>query len=220
MIFRSFDQLVNDPFGFLIQAALFVVVIVVSIGIHEFAHAWSAYLLGDTTAAQRGRLTLNPIAHLDPMGTLLLFIAGFGWGKPVPVNPYNLRGDPRRSMAIVSFAGPLSNVLLAGFVAAVIRSDVGLPLWVTEDILGSLLMINLVLAVFNMIPLPPLDGFKIAVGLLPRLPALSLARLEPQGPMLLLLIIMLDNFGNTHILSSVLGPPIQFLGRLMLQGGV
>ncbi len=142
----------------------FIVALVVAITVHEFSHAWVANYLGDPTAKYQGRVTLNPLKHLDLMGTIMLFIVGLGWGKPVPVNPANLQ-NPRRDGALVAIAGPASNILVAIVIALPYKyllAHYGLTPWV--GMMRAIFDLNLLLAIFNMIPLPPLDGSKI-IGL-------------------------------------------------------
>jgi Zn-dependent protease len=190
-----------------------------SMPIHEWAHAWAAYQLGDDTAARRGRLTINPLAHLDPMGTLSLAIFGFGWGKPVPVNPYRLRGDMRRNHALVSVAGPLSNLVLAMLAAVPFRLG-----WVSlfggssaislQGILMQFISINLALMIFNLIPFPPLDGSRVLAWLLPRSWAMKLEELERfGGPGLMLGLYLLSRLG---ILGLVMNPLMNFMFRALL----
>jgi Zn-dependent protease len=156
----------SDP----LTIVMYLLALVMSLSVHEFAHAWSAYELGDMTPRDHGRLTLNPIAHLDPMGTvMLLFMVlagwGIGWGKPVQVNPFNLRPNPRLGMGLTSVAGPFSNLVLAALAAIPLRLN-----WAMPGLLGSFLfvvvLVNVSLALFNLIPLPPLDGFGVLQGLL------------------------------------------------------
>jgi len=152
---------------------LWIIAFLISGAFHEFAHAWSAYKLGDETAAREGRMTLNPLPHIDPVGLIFLVLIaisgiGIGWMKPVPVNPYNLR-NPRRDMMLISLAGPAANLILAAFFIVVIKVAPGLfvegnPI---SKLLWVYLILNVVLAVFNLLPLYPLDGSKIVEGLLP-----------------------------------------------------
>jgi len=191
-----------------------------SMPIHEWAHAWAAYRLGDDTAALRGRLTINPLAHLDPVGTLALLFFGYGWGKPVPVSPYRLRGNRRASWALVSAAGPFSNLVLAMLAAIPFRlgwlnfyassgSSVSL-----EGILFQFILINLSLMLFNLIPIPPLDGSRILGWLLPPRWASMLDRIEQYGGMgLMLVLYLLSRFG---ILSMVITPLLLFMIRALL----
>ena len=195
-----------------------IIALVVALSLHEFAHAFSAYQLGDTTAQRAGRLTLNPLAHLDPIGSLMMIFVGFGWAKPVPVNPSNLRGNKLRSMAITAAAGPLSNILQAFVFALPIRF--GLvdfewgaisPSYLAPNsivpslglVLSLLVWINLLLAIFNMIPLGPLDGFKVLSGLLPEPVVLRLQPIAQYGN-LLLIVLMVWGGG---LLGQILGPP-------------
>jgi len=166
----------------------------IAITVHEFAHGWVADRLGDPTARYAGRLTLNPIAHLDFFGTLALVLTQMiGWAKPVPVNPYNLE-DPRRDMIWISLAGPVSNLLTAIVLAGVVRvAGSVLPgsglAHAAVEMLGFGVFINLVLAFFNLIPIPPLDGSKILAGVLPEWAEESYSRVEAAGPFLILLLI-------------------------------
>jgi len=196
-------------------------VIIGAITIHEFSHAFTAYLMGDMTAKRLGRVTLNPIAHMDPLGTIMMIVTlmggvGIGWGKPVPVNPYNLRGNPKTSMAIVSFAGPASNLLTAIFLAALLNLGMIPP--ATFAIRGVLLAINIsvVLAVFNLIPLPPLDGFSVLLGLLPDRHAYSLSRLGNYGPGVLLALIFGGYMLHINFLGMILGPPVDGILNLLI----
>ncbi|NOZ07172.1 MAG: site-2 protease family protein [Chloroflexi bacterium] len=197
---------------------------VVAIDIHEFSHAWVAAQLGDSTARSQGRLTLDPRAHLDPLGTLMIYVAGFGWGKPVPVNPWGLRRGPKEGMAIVSLAGPVSNLLLATLLAIPIRLGVirfslagmGGLVPTLSGIIVMALYINIILAVFNLIPISPLDGFKVAVGLLPEPWSGQLARYEQKGPIILLGLIMVDYILPFSILGTIMGLPVDFLMRLIV----
>jgi Zn-dependent protease len=200
------------------KIVLLALPILIAVVLHELAHGYVAYRLGDPTAAHAGRLTLNPIAHVDPFGTvilpaILLFSGSpflFGYAKPVPVNFMNLH-KPRRDMVLVALAGPLTNILLAG-IAAVVLKTLFSPAFVESGIstmlfqlASSCLLINVSLAVFNMLPVPPLDGGRVATGLLPRTPALALARLEPYG-MLIILLLM-----TSGVLDDILRPMRAFL---------
>ena len=201
--------------------------LLICIDIHEFFHAWMANYLGDPTAKQMGRLSLNPLVHLDPVGTIMMLLAvlrgiGLGWGKPVPVNPYNSRRDPRALMGVVGFAGPFSNLLLASAVAVPLRFGT-LPAGVLRDFLTVLVVVSISLAVFNMLPVPPLDGFSVLMAILNAIRRpwayssfQTLARLEGQGPMILLLVILFDSFMPFSIISLLMGPPMRLLGRLIL----
>lgn len=206
---------------------LFLVALVISISVHEFAHAWSAYELGDPTARRLGRLTLNPIAHLDPLGALMiLFMAfsgwGIGWGKPVPVNPYNLRTDPRVGMGLTSVAGPFSNLALAALCAIPLRLGGPLP-GLVSALLWTLVFTNVSLAIFNLIPLPPLDGFNVLQGLLATFRTRwayewghRLDRLAPYGPALLIGLLSLGWFTGLNPIGLILGPPTRAILRVLL----
>lgn len=148
-----------------------MVALLVAFTVHELAHALTADYLGDPTPRNMGRITLNPIKHLDPFGTIMLLLAGFGWAKPVMVNPMNMRGNPRTAMAIVAVAGPLSNIVLALLGSIVFRLGLVqfslVPTPTIDYLLSTFLWINLILAFFNLIPVPPLDGSKILFAILP-----------------------------------------------------
>jgi Zn-dependent protease len=190
-----------------------------SMPVHEWAHAWAAYELGDDTAARRGRLSLNPLAHLDPVGSLMLLVAGFGWGKPVPVNPYRLRGDVRTSHALVSVAGPFSNFVLAMVAAIPFRMGwlVALPTSISTgvgDILVNFMLINLTLAVFNMLPIPPLDGSRVLAALMPRSWARRLDSLEAMGGGILMVVLLV--LMASGMLSRIVSPVVLFLAKALL----
>lgn len=183
---------------------IFMVVLLFSVSVHELAHGWAADKLGDPTARLEGRLTLNPIAHLDPLGSivypvLLYLLSGgrfmFAWAKPVPINPYNF-ADARRGLMIASFAGPLSNFLLACGFAIIAR--VALLLGSAGAFLFQLastgVMLNLILGVFNLVPVPPLDGSKVLMGILPYEAAYNFSRLEPYGFIILFALLFLGAF--------------------------
>jgi Zn-dependent protease len=196
---------------------LFLLALIVSISIHEFSHAWSAYELGDPTARRLGRLTLNPLVHFDPIGALMIvFMAfsgfGIGWGKPVPVNPYNLRVSPRVGMGLTSAAGPFSNLVLAALFAIPLRLDLALP-GLLVAFIWTMVFTNVGLALFNLIPLPPLDGFHVIQGVIGTIRTRwaidlgnTLDRLAPYGPMLLLALLAVGWFGSVNLLGSILVP--------------
>lgn len=200
-----------------------VIVLLIAFTIHELSHAVTANYLGDLTPRRQGRITLNPIRHLDPFGTIMLLISGFGWAKPVMVNPNNMRGNPRTSMAIVAAAGPLSNLIMAAIAAVPFR--LGL-LWPTfsstgaipsvEFVLTQFVWINLILAFFNLIPVPPLDGYKILLGLLPVEMAYRLRPLEQYGFMILLALIFFLPLLGVDILSWFVMMPAQAAMGLLL----
>jgi Zn-dependent protease len=210
-----------------LSIVFFLLALVVSISIHEFSHAWAAYELGDPTARNRGRLTLNPLVHFDPLGALMiLFMAfagwGLGWGKPVPVNPYNLRVNPRVGMGLTSAAGPFSNLVLATLFAIPLRLGWDMPALLIA-FLWTMVLTNVGLAIFNLIPLPPLDGFNVAQGLLGTFRTQwayewgnRLDRLAPYGPVLLLALLSLGWFSPVNPLSSILGPAMDAIVGLLL----
>ncbi len=168
--------LINDPFTFILLA----IPLLYSVILHELAHGWVAYRMGDPTAKWQGRLSLNPLRHLDPVGTLMLFLFGFGWAKPVPVNFSNLH-DTRKGLILVSSAGIITNMLLAFLAFFLYRLLSPEPSGVLSTLLYYLAQINIILASFNMIPIPPLDGSKILMGFAPAGLQYTLARLEPYG---------------------------------------
>ncbi|KJS82717.1 MAG: peptidase [Peptococcaceae bacterium BICA1-8] len=168
---------------------ILVPVVLIAITFHELAHGWVAYQLGDPTPKIQGRLTLNPISHLDPLGALLLLVAGFGWAKPVEVNPYYFQGDRHKGMMLVALAGPLANILIA-FIGALLFSYFGSYGSYAFIFFSNLVMINIYLAAFNLLPVPPLDGSKILAGLLPKSQVNLLFSLEGYGPLILMLLII------------------------------
>ena len=169
-----------------------LVALLVGLTFHEFSHAVTADNLGDRRPRAMGRLTLNPLAHIDPIGALMLIIAGFGWAKPVVVNPAALRGG-RRSMALVAFAGPLANVVVAIAFAVVYRIMVlaGVDSGFFLSLVALIVQINILLAIFNLLPIPPLDGYNVALAYLPPRQAMTLQRYAPYGIIVLLLLIFL-----------------------------
>lgn len=226
MIFRYSRLLEIDFRLFLAFFGAGVLALLVGIAFHEFCHAFTANALGDSTARRMGRLSLNPRVHLDPAGTLLLFVAGFGWGKPVPVNAFALRNGPRTGMAMVAAAGPLSNLLIAAVLSVPIRLDPSLwhnPFafiastagWSTADYFGLFLsagiLFNIILAVFNLLPLAPLDGFRVWVGLLPRDLARPLARLEQYGIPILMVLFFLPWLVGINPLGEIMVPAVDWI---------
>lgn len=181
-----FKLLLSDPVSFLIL----IIPLLYSVVIHEVAHGWVAYRLGDATAKWMGRLSLNPIKHLDPIGTLMLFLAGFGWAKPVPVNLNNIP-NRRKGLILVSSAGIIANILIA-FVALLLHRLLGLPSYgMIAVIVSTLAHINITLAALNLIPIPPLDGSKILMGFAPAETRYFLARIEPYGFFILIGLLFL-----------------------------
>lgn len=207
------SYLFTNPLSFLIfLAALFL-----AISIHEAAHAWAADHLGDPTARFSGRLTLNPFAHLDPLGTLMLLLFGFGWGKPVPVDYYNLR-QPRRDAALISLAGPLSNLILAIFISLVWRLGIYLSPssgQILSFFFLPLLQLNLVLGVFNLLPLNPLDGGKILTGLLPSPQSEAVERFLESYSLILLILLFLPLFRGYSLLDFIINPLVNFFQALL-----
>lgn len=195
--------------------------ILLALTFHEYAHAYIAHRLGDDTARQNGRLTLNPLRHLDPLGTIMIFMVQFGWAKPVPVNPYNLR-NPKRDMLWISAAGPISNMFLALGSGLLFRflSDV-VPAAERNSTLGLMVLmlflslkINLALAVFNILPIAPLDGSKILYGVLPPQFGKMIFALERYGPFILIGLIILGRTTDVSILGGLIWPFVDFFSRL------
>jgi len=200
----------QDPIGFV----GFVVAILLGITVHEFMHAYAANRLGDDTARLMGRMSLNPMAHLDPFGTLLIVLAGFGYGKPVPFNESRLRSA--MGVSAVAPAGPFANLVLAALCAVPLRFGGANPLGgAYEDILGQIVLWNCVLAVFNLIPIPPLDGSNVVYGLLPPQQRFTWRSYQQYGPILLLLLL----FFGARVLSTVVFGPALFLARLFAGPG-
>ena len=195
--------------------------ILLALSFHEYAHAYIANKFGDDTAKQSGRLTLNPLAHLDPIGTIMIFLVHFGWAKPVPVNPHRLR-NPKKDMLWISAAGPLANMILAlisGLLLRFIFAIGGAPN--QHSIIGLLiyavfwsLQINLALAIFNLLPIAPLDGSKILFGLLPVKHGDKIYFLERYGPFILLGLIIFGRATGVPILGGLIWPFVKFFSKI------
>ncbi|MBO4948940.1 MAG: site-2 protease family protein [Peptococcaceae bacterium] len=168
--------------------------VLLAITLHELAHGYVAYCLGDNTAKAAGRLTLNPLAHLDPIGALMMLIAGFGWAKPVPVNPFFFKGNRTTGMMLVSLAGPLVNLIVAYIAYAVYVAGQGFyTVPFLNQFLNYCIILNVFLAVFNLIPIPPLDGSKILAGFLPKQTAFKfLTTMERYGFVILMVLILFN----------------------------
>ena len=222
MLLQFLSLLISDPVAAIVQILVFLAAIIAAVTIHEFSHAFISYSLGDPTARRLGRLTLNPLAHLDPMGSVLFLIAGFGWGKPVPVNPYSFRKtEPRLGMSLVSIAGPLSNITTAFVAALIVKiliSQIDQGILIPTRLLLIFVNISILLAVFNFVPIPPLDGFKVAVGLLPRKLATHYSKLEQFGPMPLFALLVAElAIPGINIFSNIIGKPAAAIIRAFLQ---
>lgn len=197
-------------------ALAFIAGLVSAITVHEFAHAFIAYRLGDPTAKLAGRLTLNPAAHLDPLGTVALLLVGFGWGKPTPFDPYNLR-NIKRDSALISVAGAASNFLLAAFLSlpyliAYLSGNVSLEITHIYGYISPLIEINIVLGVFNLIPVSPLDGFKVLAGLLPKDWYQDFIQTERWGIFILLFLLA------TGAIGRIIFPVVSALFEFLLPG--
>ncbi len=232
MIFRYLAVLGEEPLAFVILIAAFTASLLVGLVFHEVAHAYVADALGDPTPRSYGRLSLNPKRHLDPVGSALIFFVGFGWARPVPVNPRNTSGNIKLNMAAIAFAGPAMNLVMAALAGIPIKAgwvpffhpfvapslaDDWARVWTESPenlvglFLGTIVLLNVILAIFNLLPLAPLDGFRVAVGLLPRDLSREFARLEPWGVGILMVLIFLPFIGGPPLLWDAIGPPRDFL---------
>jgi Zn-dependent protease len=199
-----------------------IFVLIIAFSFHEFSHAWVANYFGDPTPRSYGRLTLNPLVHLDVMGSLLLLVAGFGWAKPVPINPYVLERRNKAAPMLVALAGPLSNLLLAVIASIPFQLGLATPVFPSgqiptlDMILTQFVFINLVLMLFNLIPIAPLDGDKVLDYFLPYEWSRRLDIIRPYGPIILLGMIFLGPYIGLNLLNVVLGPPLQSLFTLLV----
>ena len=205
-----FQDIFSNPLGFVLS----FLALVVAISVHEFSHAFVADRLGDPTPSLQGRLTLNPLAHLDPIGTILLLFFRFGWGKPVQFDPFNLH-NPRRDAALISVAGPISNFLMAIVGSLLLRGVLLLPIAppvvnIVLNFLVSFVSVNIVLGIFNLVPIHPLDGFKIVGGFLSEHQAKQWYELERYGYIFLIALLL------TPAMTNLISPPINFLMKLLL----
>lgn len=230
MILRYLSVIGDSPEAFVVVVGAFAFTILFSLSFHEFSHAYVADRLGDRTPRAMGRVTLNPRAHMDPVGSLMILFVGFGWAKPVPINPSNT-ANPQRSLAMIASAGPLSNLLMAAVAGIPIKTGMvigshpflhpslvdDLARFATQSpghllglFLGTVVLINVLLAIFNLIPLAPLDGFNVAVGLLPRDLSDPLRRAAPWMPGILMVLIFMPFVTGFSPLFDVMAPAIDF----------
>lgn len=203
------STLFTNPFVFLIWA----ISLVIALTIHEYAHAKVADTLGDPTPRANGRVNLNPLSHLDPLGTILILIVGFGWGRPVEFDPYNLR-NPRRDTALIALAGPASNIILA-IILSILANFLVLDSLIAS-IIPLMIMMNISLAIFNLVPVFPLDGEKILKGFLPTELAVEYDNLMRQYGTLILILLLLPIAGGTSPISTLISPAISFVSDLLL----
>ncbi len=240
LFFRYLDRLDNDIVAAVIVFGALVTALVVGISFHEFSHAYVADSMGDRLPRSRGRVTLNPLAHLDPAGTILLFLVGFGWGKPVPVNP-NVARNPKAALAIIAGAGPLSNFLVAAVAGLPLQA--GLLPWLSPfnlrdideqlflgfdgaDYLGlylsAIVVISIILGVFNLLPIFPLDGHRVIPAFLTDQAAHTYMQFQSRYGFLILIALIALPFltgGQFGILFEVMSPIINVLARLFAGNG-
>ena len=201
-------------------------ILLIALPIHELCHAWTAEYFGDDTPRMHGRLSFNPLVHLDVIGSLLIIVSRFGWAKPVPINPYQLGKRSPSAVMWVSLAGPVSNLVLAILTAIPLRlglfdslaASTSPVLAAVPNILLGFMGINLVLFLFNLIPLAPLDGEKILGYFFPPSWGNALDRIRPYSPMILLLVVFVLPYFGFPVLSWIIGPPLNALSRLLLGG--
>ena len=226
MLLRHSELIDNDLTLYLVLIGSTLAALISGIAFHEACHAYTATSLGDTLPRRQGRVTLNPLAHLDPAGTLLMLIVGFGWGKPVQFNPFGLKMSPKMASFFVALAGPMSNFVMAGIFAIPIQLDLvpfinpftrtiflvdveGRDEYIGLFLTGAVYL-NCILGVFNLIPIPPLDGFKVALGILPDDLAEELAKLDRYGFGILMLVLFIIPF-----VTSYFGEPINPVWDIM-----
>lgn len=203
----------------------FIIALIIAVTVHEFCHAWTATYLGDPTARYLGRLSLNPLAHLDPLGTLMLFVAGFGWGKPVPFSMQYLK-NPRLDAAMIALSGPLSNLVMALLLAIPYRylffnalsiSEGSVVILALMTFIRVFIELNLVLMVFNLLPIPPLDGSKVFSLLLPGRSLSRLNQYRHYGYGVLLVIVFSDYLFGVNLLGTyILSPLVNFFWEVIL----
>jgi Zn-dependent protease len=199
-----------------------IVTLIIALTVHECAHAFIAYRFGDTTARDAGRLTLNPLKHLDVLGSLMLLLVGFGWAKPVPINPYTLRRKSESAEMWVSLAGPTSNFLLAVIAGLLLRlhlfpwqaSSGILPS--AADFLFTFMTINLVLMLFNLIPLAPLDGEKVLAFFLPSKWSYNFSQIQRYGPILLMVLLFVLPMVGVDIISWIMTPALNQISKALM----
>jgi len=211
--------------NFIVQLIIQLPILLISLTVHEFSHGYVAYILGDDTAKRAGRLTLNPISHIDPIGLLMLFIARIGWAKPVPINPYNFQ-NYKRDTALTAAAGPVANFTLAILLSVVFNliknfnpeimdyasNFTQLLLWM----LVYAILINLALGLFNLIPIPPMDGSKILGGFLSDEAYYKYTAKERQGAQILMIILAVSFVFRLNIIGSIIMPPLNFFLGLLI----
>lgn len=227
LLFRYLPYITEAPAAVLTVIGAFAFSMLIGLSIHEFSHAAVADRLGDHTARRFGRLTLNPVVHIDPVGALMILFVGFGWARPTPVNPFNTL-NPRMSMVLIALGGPVSNLVIALIAGlplrlGILQAEMGLQRGVDVAFLAGLFLtwvvsINVVLAVFNLLPLAPLDGFKVLVGLLPEEMGREAQRLEAWGPGLLMLLFFLPFLtgGAINPLFTVMNPLLDFFNGVAM----
>lgn len=207
------NSLFTNPLSFIIS----MIALLIAIDIHEFAHAWMAEELGDPTARLQGRLSLNPFVHIDLTGILFLLFFGFGWGKPVPFDPYNLK-NPKKDAAFISIAGPGANLILALILSLILRSFILFKLdflyTIGSDLFTPVIILNVALGIFNLLPISPLDGFKIVGGILSEEKSQEWYQLERYGILFLLLLIF--PLGGSSMLDLIIRPIVSFVINLLL----
>lgn len=209
---------------FLTQIIIQLPILLIALTIHEFSHGYAAYVLGDDTAKRAGRLTLNPISHIDPLGLIMLFVARIGWAKPVPINPYNFN-NYKRDTAITAAAGPAANFALAIVLSIVfnvlkkmnpdiLTNSGGATLFWLGMLLYAIL-INLALGLFNLIPIPPMDGSKIIGGFMSDEAYFKYTARERQGAQILMIILLISFVFRLNIIGAIIMPPLNFFLRLL-----
>lgn len=208
--------------NFIIQIIIQLPILLITITVHEFSHGYVAYMLGDDTAKRAGRLTLNPISHIDPIGLIMLFIARIGWAKPVPINPYNFQ-NYKRDTALTAAAGPAANFIMAILLSLIFNSADGKEILLYGSSLSQFFMymllyailINLALGLFNLIPIPPMDGSKILGGFLSDEAYHRYTAQERKGAQILMIIIAVSIIFKLNLIGAVIMPPLNFFLKLL-----